>query len=186
MSEEKTVKKTTKKKVAKKKVAASPAKIERPVRAESRAFERPKRMRAIGNFRDLLNVENLDPEFRYRWVLAATENDKRIFDATRAGWSMVDASVESNLEIGDHAVGRSEKLGSLYRIPATRRGADEYLYLMRIPEDYAQEVDAWKQEKVDAIDMEITRERTSHENEETGQYGSNKVEHAIGSIRKRV
>lgn len=180
------VKKTTKKKVTKKKAVASPAKTERPKRAESRAFDRPSRMRSIGNFRDLLNVENLDPEYRYRWVLAATENDKRIFDATRAGWSMVDASIESNLEIGDYAVGKSEKLGSVYRIPATRRGNEEYLYLMRIPEEYASEVDAWKQEKVDKIDAEITRDRKSHDDEETGQYGSNKVEHAIGSHRTRV
>jgi hypothetical protein len=183
---EPTVKKTTKKKVVKKKATTSPAKTERPKRAESRAFDRPARMRSIGNFRDTLSVSNMDPEYRYRWVLAATENDKRVFDATRAGWRMVDASIESNLDIGDYAVGKSEKLGSVYRIPATRRGAEEYLYLMRIPEEYAVEVDAWKQEKVDAIDAEITRDRKSHENEETGQYGSTKVEHAIGSTRKRV
>lgn len=186
-----TVTKVTKKKAAKKKAGTvarkvDTAKTERPNRGESRAKRpRPQRLGPIGSFRDKLSVANKDGEFRYRWVSATSEKDKRIFDAVQAGWEMVDATVESSLEIGEDAVDHSEKFGSVYRVPATRGAKEEYLYLMRIPEDWAAEVDEMKAEEVDKRDAAITRERSSHDNED-GQYGSNKVDHAIGSVRKRA
>jgi hypothetical protein len=191
MTETVTKKKVTKKKVAKKKAAvverkADTAKTDRPKRAESRAKrQRPKRLGPVGSFRDKLGVQGKDAEYRYRWFAATSEKDKRIFDAVQAGWEMVDATVESEMEIGEEAVTHSKKWGSIYRVPASRGGNEEYMYLMRIPEDWAIEVDAMKADEVDKRDAAITRERDSHDNED-GQYGSTKVDHAIGSIRKRA
>ena len=171
----------TKKKVTQKpaKAAASTAaKTERPTRGQSRAKGRPERRRSIGEHRDMLSTENLDPEYIYRWVLGATENDKRIVFSLRDGWEMVDQTKEPNLVVGDYAVGRSTTLGSIYRIPAARRSTDEYLYLMRMPLDYAREVHEWEQDEVDKTEEALTAPRSPDDNE-GGQYGGTKVEHGF-------
>lgn len=126
--------------------------------------------KSIGEFRDILGVLNKDPEWRYRWVLSTAEFDKRIFDARRAGWEFVDATKDKDLILGEYAVGKTDTDGSFYRIPAGRRMKDEYLYLMRMPEDFAKEVDAWKQEQVDALEEDIFRSRRPADDDEKGQY----------------
>ncbi len=162
---------TAKKKVTKKKTAA---KTDRPKRATSRAKDRPSRARSIASHRDMMSVENKDPEFMYRWILGATENDKRIVFARRAGWAFVDATAEPDLVIGDYSVGRSESLGAIYRQPAARRSVDEYLYLMRISKDLAAEVEEWKQSEIDETERALTEKRDSEDNE-YGQYGGTAV-----------
>ncbi len=167
----------TKKKVTKKRNA----KAARPVRGQSRAEERPVRKRSIGSHRDMLNTDNLDPEFSYRWMLGATENDKRIVFARQDGWDLVDATVETNIVVGDFAVGKSERLGSVYRFPASRRGHEEYLYLMRMPKDLFDARVAEQQEEIDEQEAELTRTRYAGDDEETGQYGQT----AINDPRRR-
>ena len=88
----------------------------------------------------------------------------------RAGWEFVDSSKDADLVIGEYAVGKSEKWGSHYRIPAARRNKEEYMYLMWMPEDFAKEVDAYKAKKVDDREKDIMRKRTPDEDEEKGQY----------------
>jgi hypothetical protein len=148
------------------------AKQERPDRGTSRAGGRPQRnARSIGDFRDLLGVLNKDPEKRYRWVLSTSDFDKRIFDAQRAGWEFVDATKHSDLIPGEYAVGKGNGVeGTFYRIPAGRRVKDEYLYLMWMPEEFALEVDAWKARQVDELEHDITKEKRSEDNPETGEY----------------
>ena len=164
---------TAKKKVVTKKATAK--KTERPTRGTSRAKDtRPARKRSIGNFRDMMSVENKDPEFEYRWILGATENDKRVVFALRAGWSFVDATVEKDMVVGDYSVAKSDRLGSIYRLPAARHGREEYLYLMRIPKDLADEIAEWKQSEIDESERALTEKRHAEDNEH-GQYGGTEV-----------
>lgn len=168
-----------KKKVgAKKTVTGRPesrtAKTNRPSKAASRSGERPQRRAySIGEFRDILGVLNKDPEYRYRWILSTAEFDKRIFDARRAGWEFVDATKENELMPKQCMVDRTDTEGSLYRIPAGRRTKDEYLYLMRMPEDYAREVDAWKEDQADAKEADMFRKRDTDDDDDKGQYSIN-------------
>lgn len=159
-------------KVTREKTVDRTAKSDRPGKAVSRAEGRPVRAgaKSISDFRDILGVFNKDPEKRYRWILSTAEMDKRIFDAMRAGWELVDASKEKDLVIGDYAVGKSDNWGAHYRIPAARRSRDEYLYLMWMPEDFAKDVDAHKAKMVNDREKDIMRSRTPEEDEERGQY----------------
>lgn len=156
------------------------AKTDRPGTAVSRADGRPQRnAHSIGEFRDILGVLNKDPEWRYRWILSTLEFDKRIYDARRAGWEFVDATKEKDLIPGEYAVGKGNGIeGSFYRIPAGRRTKDEFLYLMRMPEDYAQEVDDWKANKIDDNESDLFRKRTVEDDDEKGQYS---IRQEIGS-----
>jgi hypothetical protein len=157
--------------VTREKTVNRTAKSERPQKASSRAAGRPTRNAAsIADFRDILGVLNKDPEKRYRWVLSTSDMDKRIFDAMRAGWEFADATKEVDLIIGEYAVGKHDKWGSHYRIPAARRSTEEYMYLMWMPEEFAREVDAYKQAKVDETEKDILRERKPSDDEEKGQY----------------
>lgn len=169
--------------VAKKKVTKkTTAKTARPTQGKSRAEARPKRKRSIASHRDMLSTENLDSNFTYRWVLGATENDKRIVFSLRDGWEMVDATAEPDIVVGDYAVGKSDKLGSVYRLPAARRGREEYLYLMRMPKDLAQDYYDEAQAEVDETERALTEDREAHDNE-NGQYGGVKVSH---ELRRRL
>lgn len=166
-------KKKTAKKATVKSVVNRTAKTDRPAKATSRAEGRPVReVRSMSDFRDTLGVLNKDPEKRYRWVLSTVDMDKRIFDAMRAGWEFVDATKETTLVIGEYAVGKSTEWGSHYRVPAARRSKEEYMYLMWMPEDFAKEVDAYKQKKVDDLEKDILRERRPEDDEEKGQYSA--------------
>ncbi len=153
------------------------AKHSRPSAAVSRAAERPQRnARSIGEFRDILGVLNKDPNWRYRWVLSMLEFDKRVYDARRAGWEFVDASTEKDLIPGEYAVGKGNGVeGSFYRIPAGRRTKDEYLYLMRMPEEYAQEVDDWKSDKISNSEDDLFRNREVADDDEKGQYSADNM-----------
>lgn len=148
------------------------AKSDRPQKGSSRAAERPQRnARSIGEFRDILGVRNKDPDWRYRWVLSTLEFDKRIYDARRAGWEFVDASKEHDLIPGEYAVGKGNGVeGSFYRIPAGKRMKDEFLYLMRMPKAYAEEVDDWKSDKIDDNEGDLFRTRSVEDDNDKGQY----------------
>ena len=160
--------------VTREKTVNRTAKTERPSRAMSRAEGRPQRQaRSIADFRDILGVLNQDPNKRYRWVLSTADMDKRVFDAMRAGWEFVDASIDSDLVIGEYAVGKSDKWGSHYRIPAARRNSNEYMYLMWMSKEFAEQVDSYKEEKVKQAETDIMRERQpddSNDPESGGQY----------------
>ncbi len=151
------------------------AKHNRPSPDVSRAAERPQRNAySIGEFRDLLGVLNKDPNWRYRWVLSTLEFNKRIYDARRAGWEFVDATIEKDLIPGEYAVGKGNGVeGSFYRIPAGSRMKDEYLYLMRMPEEYALEVDDWKSDAIEDKESDLFRKREVEEDDEKGQYSIN-------------
>jgi hypothetical protein len=181
---------TRKKRTSKKTVTGRPesrtAKQDRPSKGSSRAGGRPQRnARSIGEFRDILGVLNKDPDWRYRWVSSLEEFDKRIFDARRAGWEFVDATKETDLILGEYAVAKTEKDGSLYRIPAGRRMKGEYLYLMRMPEEFAQEVDDWKQQRIDDKEADMFRKQRPEDDEEKGQYSINQSIHEEERYRSR-
>lgn len=171
-----------KKKTAKKKVNTAArktpgtVKTEKPTVGASRAG-RPKRARPIGDFRDVLRLENLDPNYHYRWVLSAADMDKRIFDALQAGWVFVDATIEDKIIDGEYSVGQTQRFGSVYRVPAARRMKDEYLYLMKMELDMWEDLQDWKQEQIDEREADIFRTRTPEEDAEKGQYS---IRHEIG------
>ena len=152
--------------------ATRTAKSDRPQKGSDRADGRPQRnARSIGEFRDILGVLNKDSDYRYRWVLSMLEFDKRIYDARRAGWDFVDASKEHDLIPGEYAVGKGNGVeGSFYRIPAGRRQKDEYLYLMRMPVAYAEEVDGWKDENISETESDLFRKRALGEDDGNEQH----------------
>ena len=178
-----------KKTATKKKVATGRgrrAKTERPSTGASRAVDRPSRKgRPIGMFRDQLRVDNKDPNYVYRWVLSAADLDKRVYDAISAGWEFVDATKETELVEGSYAVGQVKDIGSVYRVPATRRARDEYLYLMRMHKDLAEEVEDYKNQLVDDKEADILRTRDtsdSSDEERGGQYTPEGVRPSIGFV----
>ena len=154
-----------------------PNRKSRPSKGESRAEARPERRYApIGDFRDLLSVTGGDEEFAYRWMLDSSASGQRVFDAYHAGWDFVDASKETGLNIGEHYVDRSDSHGSIFRRPANKHG--DFLYLMRMPKDRYDEVQAVKQARVDKLEQDLLGPQ------EEGQYGQNRV-HGHGELRGR-
>lgn len=132
--------------------------------------ERPtdRRYAPIGEFRDLTNIQGGNEEQVYHWFLDQSESGQRIFDAYHAGWDFVDAEKETGLTVGEHYVDRSDKNGSIIRRPANKQG--EFLYLMTMPKDRWEEIQAAKQRNVDEIE-----EGLLYASPDDGQYGENKI-----------
>jgi hypothetical protein len=121
-----------------------------------------------------------DEEWTYRWTMDKSETGQRIFDATQAGWDLVDATKET-LRIGEQSIEKTEKFGSLIRKPADKTG--QYLYLMRIPNWVYEKRQTLKQEHVDELESDLFREKDSDTNED-GQYGQNRIKHETTTPRQ--
>ena len=103
--------------------------------------KRPNRTPIRGG-RDILAVQNQDPNYVYRWVNDTTGRIER-FKA--AGYEPVTADVE----VGTKAVDRNSKLGSVI----TRSvGGTITAVLMRIPKEWYDEDQAAKQAQIDESD----------------------------------
>lgn len=146
------------------------AKVESPQAGASRATGRPGRGRQIGQFRDILNVDHKDPNYQYRWVLSAADMDKRIYDAIAAGWEFVDATKEPSLVVGSYAVGQVASFGAVFRVPASRRMKDEYVFLMKMPKELFEETLDWKASLADERENDVFREMRPEDDREKGQY----------------
>lgn len=141
-------------------------KVGRPEANQSRvegSKTRPERPHA-GDFRNILNVKGLDPEYEYRWVKDDRNDGQKIYGYQENGWELV--SAESGVKVGERQVFTSENTGSVVRIPA---GQGEYLYLMRIYKDWFQDDKRKSQAEID--EMEKGLERSSKEEGPDGLYG---------------
>lgn len=130
---------------------------ETPAKGASRAEERPREYRSLDDFRDIQTVEGKDPDKVYKWFLADNDGGHRLLLAQRAGWDMVDASKEK-LQIGDEFVKSSTKWGSIYCMPADRRGESGYQYLMSMPRWAYEMVKDEEQRRIDEREAALWRQ----------------------------
>ena len=135
---------------------------------EAGPAEKPfKRIPLVG-YRDILRVYGKNPDYEYRWMSDSHEGGQRIVSAFRAGWELVDTTQE-DMGIGDNAVMRDTKYGSIYRIPADKSG--KFLYLMRIKKEWHEADQAAKQAEVDLIDAELYRNTEKEQYRPKGGHG---------------
>lgn len=151
----------------------------RPAKGQSRAPERERHYGPIGEFRNILNVSGKDDEWSYRWFKDTSENGQRIFDATAAGWDLVDATKETSITIGQDSVQQTERFGSVFRRHANNEG--EYLYLMRMPKWAYEKVQKMKQDAVDQKEADLFREMDPDLDD--GMYGKNSMKHELRQKR---
>ena len=103
----------------------------------------------ISGGRDILAVQNQDPNYVYRWV---NDISGRIERFKAAGYEPVTADVE----VGTKAVDRNSKLGSVI----TRSvGGTITAVLMRIPKEWYDEDQAAKQAQIDESDRMLRSEQ---------------------------
>lgn len=150
----------------------------RPAKGASRKEEPRKEYGPIGQFRNILNVGGKDVEYFYRWFQDKSESGQRIFDAVAAGWEMVDATKETEITIGKDSVTQTDKFGSLFRRHADKEG--NYLYLMRMPMEGWEIVQAAKAAAVDAKEADLFREYDPDLDD--GIYGQNRMK---SELRRR-
>lgn len=126
---------------------------------------RPSKRVPVSGSRDILTVDNKDPDYHYRWVVAGeNENGIRLQKFIRGGYEFVSAD---DVEVGDDSVYKSSNVGSIVRIPS---GDGMYSYLMRIKREWYEEDRANSQKKIDDVEKSIYR--TRNQEEDDGQYGS--------------
>ena len=105
----------------------------------------PKRVRRnpVEGMRDILAVNNQDPNYVYRWVADDPQRPGRVERMKEHGYEIV----QEELEIGQKVVDRNSKVGSVI----TRTGGGGItLVLMRIPKEWYDEDQKAKQAGVDA------------------------------------
>lgn len=151
----------------------------RPEKGQSRAPERERNYGPIGDFRNILNVKGKDGEWTYRWFKDKSENGQRIFDASAAGWDLVDATKETGITIGQDSVAKTDRFGSVFRRHANNEG--EFLYLMRMPKWAYDKVQKMKQESVDQKEADLFREFDPDTDD--GLYGQNRIKHELRQKR---
>lgn len=118
--------------------------------AEMQAFtsqEPVKKGRRSWQWRNRFDVDKKDPRFRYRFVEATPERLER---ATEEGWSFVNK--ETGLP-GEHNY--DNDVSDAKKVPGAKyvRG----MVLMALPEDLAQDRDAFIREQTEAQTADITR-----------------------------
>lgn len=137
--------------------------------------ERPKRTPLRESYRNILTVENKDPNYEYRWVLDqyARHDDQsnefhpgqRLARFIAAHWQFVH---NHEVTVGDAYVYKTGNVGSIVRVPA---GHGDYHYLMKISKELYDEDQKEKQGKIDVVEKSMTSP-----NVELGQYGSGSID----------
>ena len=140
----------------------------RPTEGEARA-ERPTRSRVSGH-RDILTVENRNPNYYYRWVLDKEEDGARVRRYVDGGYEFV-TKENDNVAVGDVSIKTNQDLGTLLRVPAGPNSPGQYLYLMRILQEYREE-DLFEEEK----ELRSREASMYRSNEKDGQYGEVRVD----------
>jgi hypothetical protein len=134
---------------------------DKPVKL-SRA-EHPKRI-PISGHRDILTVENKNPDFHYHWFSDKSDTGNRIQRAKLAGYEFVKSE---EVSVGDAMVYKSANVGSIVRVPDGRSG--NYLYLMKLPMEWREEDLQSRNDITNKTETQISRAR------EEGQYGDVKI-----------
>lgn len=128
-----------------------------------RVSGRPERP-STGRSRGKLYVTGTNPDYTYYWAVDTAENGYNIFDFRERGWEFSTKENDPNIKIGDLYVHTVENVGSVYRVPANKKG--EYHYLMRIRKEWADEDFMRQQQEVDEKESGIFRADKGD-----GQYG---------------
>lgn len=119
----------------------------------------------LGGYRDILTVENTDPDYHYYWELDDTEHGNRLYKRRQAGYDFV--SPDEGVIVGEASVFKTADLGSIIRVP---NGDGRYLYLMKILRSWYEE-DRAKMDKL----VDDTEESIRRPNDVEGGYGSTKI-----------
>ena len=140
--------------------------------------ERPERTPLRESYRNILTVDNKDPNYEYRWVLdsyAKHDEDsgnfypgQRISKFENAGWEFV---LSGEVSVGDSYVYKTNNTGSIVRVPA---GQGEYHYLMKIKKEWYKEDQDLKNKQIDDIEKQMKGPKT-----EMGQYGAVSIDFDI-------
>lgn len=85
----------------------------------------------VGGYRDILTLENTDPDFHYYWEIDTSETGPNIHKRLRAGYDFV--RDDEGVIVGQASVFKTESVGSILRVP---NGDGRYLYLMKIPMEW--------------------------------------------------
>ncbi len=123
---------------------------------------KPKRVPLSGD-RSKLIVDNMDPDYYYRWILDTSHTGGRIHAAKAAGFEFANPDDHN---VGDLSVYKTKDVGSIIRVPDGKSG--ESLYFMRQPMKYREEDLALKKQKVINVTDEAFRK-------EEGQYGKTTI-----------
>jgi len=130
---------------------------------------RPTRVPVSGH-RDILTVSGKEDGYVYRWVLDKQEDGGRIQKFLNAGYEFVQSDHVG--QVGQDDVYQTKNVGSIVRKPS---GDGQYLYLMRIDQDWYTEDQTSKERELKIKEGAITRERDPENKGDDGQYGSVKI-----------
>jgi hypothetical protein len=119
----------------------------------------------LGGFRNILTLENTNPNFHYFWAVDDTELGTEITRLRYAGYEFVRQN--ERVLVGEAQVYQTEDVGSLIRVPA---GGGKYHYLMRIPLEWYEQDQAREAAKVDESELSIKGPQAGE-----GNYGSVKI-----------
>jgi len=125
-----------------------PANSQRSTTTKTSAAAQPTRV-PVGGFRNVLEVPNKDPGYYYHWVLAQSDDDGRIAQYKMAGYEMVDAEKHN---IPRSNVFSSGQHGSIVRLPCKN---GDFMFLMRLKNEFREEDTLAKKQKVDEIEAQI-------------------------------
>jgi len=120
----------------------------------------------MGGFRDILTVQNKDPNYHYALPLDLDENGSQIARFIQAGYEFV--RPEEGAMVGEASVYTTENLGSVHRIPA---GGGYFHYLMKLPMEFYED-----DLKADASKVDRTEQALKGLTEKEGFYGSFNME----------
>lgn len=114
----------------------------------------------LGGFRNILTVENKDPNYHYAWPVDTSDRGQEIAKCLSAGYDFV--RPEEKAVIGESSVFKTDNVGSIIRVPA---GQGEFHYLMKIPNEFYEDDQLRSQEKVDRTEEALVG------NDRKGFYG---------------
>ena len=125
----------------------------------NRAEARPNRIPLSGADRNIMVIEDMDPNYQYRWV-----NDKpgRIERFKRAGWEMV----IGKSKVSDAKADSSDNVGSLV---TQQVGPDVTAYAMRIKKEWFLEDKAAKEKLIDETEESLFRTLNDEQKGITGK-----------------
>lgn len=110
--------------------------------------------------RNILTVQDKDPELEYRWF---NDVEERLFHAKNAGWEFV---TDKGITVGDPTVNASTEVGS---VVSKKVGGGVVAYLMALPKEFYEEDQEAKQDKVDRQERAMYEELNSPQD---GRYGN--------------
>ena len=126
-----------------------PRKVRPEEEAAKQEAQRPPRV-PLGGFRDILTLQNTDPNYHYHWALDMSEKGTQIARCMQAGYEFV--RPEEGVVVGEASVFKTEGVGSVLRVPG---GGGMFHYLLKLPIEFFKEDMDRHQERVDMTEQSI-------------------------------